>query len=135
MKSVVRAVSVIVLALGTAVCGNGAAVAAPASGDLPVIIRCNNPTNVSLVDASGGDSLLRQLLSLVSEGDTTNEGSSASGVMTGEGGTAVGGDASQSANNNRCGASSDLDVSTRVDNSRRLDNSQNLTLDDGPSLL
>ncbi|WP_030772399.1 hypothetical protein [Streptomyces sp. NRRL F-2664] len=138
MKSVIRAVSVLVLALGSAVFGNGAAVAAPASSDdLPVIIQCNNPTNLSLVDASGGDSLVSQLIELITDngGTGTNDGNNASAVDTGAGGIAVGGDASQSANNNRCGLSSDVDASTRIDNSQRVDNSRNLTLDSGPSLL
>ncbi|MEV4193349.1 hypothetical protein [Streptomyces toxytricini] len=135
MKFLIRTVSVVALALGTAWTGNGAAVAAVSSGELPAIIRCNNPTSLSAVDASGGNSLVRQLLSLVSEEDATNDGSLASGVMTGSGGEAVGGDASQSTNNNRCGASSDLDTSTRIDNSKRVDNSQALDIDNGPSLL
>ncbi|APU43677.1 hypothetical protein [Streptomyces sp. TN58] len=137
MKSVVRAVSVLVLALGTAVFGNGFAVAASASDEVPVIIQCNNPTNLSLVDASGGDSLVSQLIELITEdgGTGTNDGNNASAVETGAGGTAFGGNASQSANNNRCGQSSDVDASTRVDNSQRIDNSRNLTFDNGPSLL
>ncbi|MGW5851240.1 hypothetical protein ACWFQ8_25410 [Streptomyces sp. NPDC055254] len=135
MKSLVRTVSVIVLALGAAVCGNGAAVAAPASGDVPVVIQCNNPTSISLVDASGGASLVRQLISLISGGEATNDGNLASGVVTGAGGEDAGGDASQSTNNNRCGVSSDVDASTRIDHSRRVDNSRNVAIDTSPSLL
>ncbi|MEV4193350.1 hypothetical protein [Streptomyces toxytricini] len=137
MKSVLRTASVIVLAFGAAVFGSGSAVAAAASEDVPVIIQCNNPTSVSLVDASGGDSLVSQLIAVLAEDDGTaaNEGNNASAVDTGPGGEAVGGDASQSANNNRCGLSSDVDASTRIDNSQRVDNSRRLTLDSGPSLL
>ncbi|CAL9628017.1 hypothetical protein SUDANB120_06026 [Streptomyces sp. enrichment culture] len=135
MKSLFRTISVVALAFGTAWVGNGAAVAAASSGELPVVIRCNNPANLAAVDASGGDSLVRQLISLASEGNATNDGSSASGVITGSGGEAVGGDASQSTNNNRCGESSGLDVSTRIDNSRRVDNSRTLDIDNGPGLL
>ncbi|MFF5447673.1 hypothetical protein [Streptomyces sp. NPDC012888] len=96
-----------------------------------MVIQCNNPTNVSLVDASGGDSLVRQLIDVLG----SNDGNNASAVQTGSGGNALGGDASQSANNNRCGLSSDVDASTRIDNSQRVDNSSRLTLDNAPSLL
>ncbi|CAL9628059.1 hypothetical protein SUDANB120_06027 [Streptomyces sp. enrichment culture] len=137
MKSVLRTASAIILALGTAVFGSGSAVAAAFSEDVPVIIQCNNPTSVSLVDASGGDSLVSQLIAVLAEDDGVgaNDGNNASAVDTGSGGTASGGDASQSANNNRCGLSSDVDASTRIDNSQRIDNSRRLTFDNGPGLL
>ncbi|WP_030958881.1 hypothetical protein [Streptomyces sp. NRRL S-378] len=132
MTSVVRTVSIIMFAVGTALFGHGAAVAASAPQDSPVIIQCNNPTNVSLLDASGGDSLVSQLIDVLGG---SNEGNNASAVETGAGGEASGGNASQSANKNRCGLSSDVDASTRIDNSQRIDNSRNLDIDNGPSLL
>ncbi|MFF9865396.1 hypothetical protein ACF1G0_08210 [Streptomyces sp. NPDC013953] len=137
MGPVIRTATVVVLALGTAVFGSGAAVAGADSGDLPLVIQCNNPTSLSLVDASGGDSLVRQLIGVVTEEEATgtNAGSNASGVITGSGGEATGGDASQSANDNRCGVSSDVDASTRIDNSKRVDNSVNVDTDNSPSLL
>ncbi|MFF9865397.1 hypothetical protein ACF1G0_08215 [Streptomyces sp. NPDC013953] len=137
MGPVIRTATVVVLALGTAVFGSGAAVAGADSGDLPLVIQCNNPTNLSLVDASGGDSLVSQLVEVLSEGGSTstNEGNNASAVDTGPGGTASGGNVSQSANNNRCGVSSDVDESTRIDNSQRVDNSRNFTFDNASGLL
>ncbi|MET9962820.1 hypothetical protein ABZ128_27770 [Streptomyces sp. NPDC006326] len=132
MKSIVRTISVIMLALGTAAFTTGAAAAASTSDDAPVVIQCNNPTNVSLVDASGGDSLVSQLIEVLGG---TNDGNNASAVDTGSGGTALGGDAAQSASHNRCGESSDVDASTRIDNSQRIDNSRSLSLDNSPSLL
>ncbi|MFE5488952.1 hypothetical protein ACFQ7Z_03130 [Streptomyces virginiae] len=132
MKAIVRTISVLVLTLGTAAAfSTGAAVAAPTDG-APVVIRCNNPTSVSLVDASGGDSLVRQLVGVLAG---TNSGNNASGVITGEGGEAAGGNAAQTASNNRCGHSSGLDTSTRIDTSQRIDNSHRADIENSPSLL
>ncbi|WP_158943333.1 hypothetical protein [Streptomyces sp. NRRL S-378] len=135
MHSAVRIASAIVIAFSAAAFGHGTASAAPAGEDRPVLIRCNNPSSLSLADASGGDSLVRQLISVVSGDGDTNDGNLASGVITGEGGIADGGDASQSANENRCGASSDIDASTRIDNSQRVNNRRDLDIDNGPGLL
>ncbi|MET9962821.1 hypothetical protein ABZ128_27775 [Streptomyces sp. NPDC006326] len=132
MKSIVRTISVIMLALGTAAFTTGAAAAASTSDDAPVVIQCNNPTSVSLVDASGGNSLVRQLVGVLAG---TNGGNNASGVITGQGGVAAAGDAAQSADNNRCGSSSDLDTSTRIDNSQRVDNRRIVDIENSPSLL
>ncbi|MET9567586.1 hypothetical protein ABZY34_00270 [Streptomyces virginiae] len=133
MKAIVRTISVLVLTLGTAAASStGAAVAASPSDGAPVVIRCNNPTSVSLVDASGGNSLVRQLVGVLSG---TNGGNNASGVMTGEGGDAAGGDAAQAADHNRCGSSADLDASTRIDTSRRVDNSRRVDIENSPGLL
>ncbi|MFE5621028.1 hypothetical protein ACFQ8S_03055 [Streptomyces virginiae] len=132
VKAILRTISVLVLTLGTAAAfSTGAAVAAPTDG-APVVIQCNNPTNVSLVDASGGDSLVSQLVEVLGG---TNDGNNASAVDTGSGGTALGGDAAQSANHNRCGESTDVDASTRIDNSQRIDNSRRLSFKNSPSLL
>ncbi|MET9567587.1 hypothetical protein ABZY34_00275 [Streptomyces virginiae] len=133
MKAIVRTISVLVLTLGTAAASStGAAVAASPSDGAPVVIQCNNPTHVSLVDASGGDSLVSQLIEVLGG---TNDGNNASAVDTGPGGTALGGDAAQSASHNRCGESSDVDASTRIDNSQRIDNSHRLSFKNSPSLL
>ncbi|THA81235.1 hypothetical protein [Streptomyces sp. A0592] len=133
MKAIVRTLSVLVLTLGSAAAfGTGAAVAASPSDGAPVVIRCNNPTSVSAVDASGGNSLVRQLVGVLAG---TNGGNNASGVITGEGGDAAGGNAAQTADRNRCGSSSDLDTSTRIDTSQRIDNSRRLDIENSPTLL
>ncbi|MEU2391319.1 hypothetical protein [Streptomyces sp. NPDC007369] len=56
-------------------------------------------------------------------------------MITGSGGEAVGGDASQSTDGNRCGLSADVDTCTRIDNSRRVDDSLNVDIENSPSLL
>ncbi|MFJ7147450.1 hypothetical protein ACIQVT_04495 [Streptomyces sp. NPDC100445] len=126
MRSFVRTLTVIAFALGVPGIGAGAATADSGSEHAPVIIQCNNPTSISAVDASGGDALLSQLISLLGTtaganspvSGPTNNGGNASAVDTGAGGE-VTSSSSQSANSNRCGTSSDVDASTRVDNSRR----------------
>ncbi|MFJ7147451.1 hypothetical protein ACIQVT_04500 [Streptomyces sp. NPDC100445] len=127
MGSFVRTLTVIAFALGVPGIGAGAATADSGSEHAPVIIQCNNPTSISVVDASGGDALLSQLISLLGttvganspiSGGPANSGGNAAVVGTGAGGEA-GSTSSQSANNNRCGTSSDVDASTRIDNSRR----------------
>src|SRR5882757_4478969 len=115
MKMTYRALAVCVLAIGPLGL-SGQALATPHAKSEPVSIFCNNPVNVSLVGAPGGNGLLKEALGslgLGGAGGETGAGGSGSSTPSADG-TATGGEggspttsSDQEANNNRCGKSVD----------------------------
>ncbi|MFH9618413.1 hypothetical protein ACH4MM_32580 [Streptomyces pratensis] len=139
MKFDGRATMVTLFALGTAALGAGTASARP--GDAaPFSIQRNNPVNLSLIDASGGASFLQHLINAGPNGGhganivPPPPASSTDGGDGGEGGHACNGTL-QTANNNRCGKSSDVDAGTRIDKSKRVDVSKDSYVDNSRRLL
>ncbi|MFD6278961.1 hypothetical protein ACFWFI_25850 [Streptomyces sp. NPDC060209] len=136
MKLIGRATMVTLFALGAAALGVGTASAQPGDAT-PFSIQCNNPVNLSLVDASGGASIIDRLIDVnpvAGQDANVQPAPTTWGGDGGEGGHASNGTL-QSANNNRCGKSSDVDASTRIDKSKRVEVSKETYIDNSRRLL
>lgn len=137
MKLTHRIAALCVLTLGSFGL-SGEALAAAQTAQMPVSTFCNNPVNLSLVAAPGGNGLLGQTLSslgLGGGGGYTGTGGAGSstpsqdGTPTGGAGGTASTTNDQEVDNNRCGRSVDVTSTHTVDNTT--DNGSQQTVEPG----